>query len=275
MNLLNKLRGFMAVIRFENRFQLVFSRLFFQSPIDVYRFQGLDILVDHSGGDANGIRACLTTNMYRSYVQQMKLPKSGAIVVDIGANAGGCSLLLLSEGVVPATIAAVELNPSTCHRLTFNLMRNFPTTIVTVVNAGISGNRGEAVLQLGAGGSGDSLFGNTTALTEGNQVCVKLLTYDDLIERHIGDRHVDLCKMDIEGSEWDIFFSTHCARIIQCKNILMEVHPRTGHALSEILTKIESYGFSLQPQLKIDDVYWFKRVSTANLQTEIRMVAAH
>ena len=60
MSLGNKIRGLREVWAFDNRLSLILAKTFFRSEnLQVYRYKGVEILVDHAGGDNNGTARCL------------------------------------------------------------------------------------------------------------------------------------------------------------------------------------------------------------------------
>jgi hypothetical protein len=155
----NKINGVKEIWHFDNRWQLVLSRLFFSSEkLNVYRYKGLDILEDHSAGDANGAREVLTSSMYRQFLSLMNL--SGEInVLDLGTNNGGFPLLLKSENVRIKKLACVEFNPRTFSRMRFNIERNFDCEFIGL-NVAVCGENKEIEIALKAGSTGDSIYFN-------------------------------------------------------------------------------------------------------------------
>ena len=254
---MSKVRGFLEVIQFDNWLQLVISRLFFRPSIDIYYYRGLEILVDHAGGDVNGIRACLVTPMYRQFLDKMSLPKSGVNVVDLGANSGGFSLLLKAEGLEVAKLVAAELNPQTYRRLVLNLERNFRDTEIVVLNEGIFSNSGSVELYLGRGSTGDSIDSSATQNQHSKRYLIKTTTLNDFFENSVGECIVSLCKIDIEGAEWDLFFNPGSDRIRQCENVLMEIHAKAGREPGQLVARLANFGFELSGTKA--DVYWFTR----------------
>lgn len=112
----------------------------------VYRKDGLDILVDHGGGDENGTRACIATDMYRRYLPLFNLP--GPVrVLDLGANGGGFPLMLKLAGVSLARVVSIEMSPLTFSRLQLNLATNLGSTAVAI-NAAICGPRSASRVSL-------------------------------------------------------------------------------------------------------------------------------
>src|SRR4051812_3008314 len=107
MSLANKIRGLKEVWAFDNRLWLIITKIFFRREnLQIYRYNGVEILVDHAGGDNNGAREVLTSPMYRRFLPQMKLD-SPANVLDLGANNGGFPLLLHTSGIKLKKVVSV------------------------------------------------------------------------------------------------------------------------------------------------------------------------
>ena len=67
MSLRNKLEGVRAIWRFDNKWELLLSRTLFRShPLTVYRYAGMEILVDHGADDPSGLRNVLVSPMMTS-----------------------------------------------------------------------------------------------------------------------------------------------------------------------------------------------------------------
>lgn len=243
MNFQNKIRGFKEVWQFDNRFSLIFTKTFFpREKLHIYHYKGLDILIDHFAGDANGAREILTSPMYRRFFPQMKL--DGAInVLDLGANNGGFPLLLQVNKIPLKKVVSVELNPKTFVRLRFNLERNLHCSVVAL-NAAICGKNELLKLTLGEGSVSDSIY--NAPPSQGQSYEVEGLTLDEVWARHFRDETVDICKIDIEGAEFDLFFQPSHQSLRKCRYLIMEIHERDGRKAEDILPRIENLGFVRQ-----------------------------
>lgn len=239
MNLKNKIRGINEIWQFDNRWHLALTRLFFpKETTQFYRFKGLEILIDHSAGDANGAREVLTSDMYRKYLTPIK-NKSKITVLDLGSNNGGFPLLLKAENFDLEKIVCVELNPRTFSRLRFNMERNFEGKF-TALNCAVTGNNREINLNLGSGGAGDNIYTGGGA----NNYRIQGFDFDEIYRSTLGEKITDICKMDIEGAEFEIFGGSDFTKLKKCKYLLIEIHHGKDRPRKTVLNKLSEIGFA-------------------------------
>ncbi len=127
------------------------------------------------------------------------LASQARCVLDIGAYTGWYSIL--SAVLNPtARVLAFEANPKVAQSLRKNLELNNLEN-VEVVECAVSAEDGEARFHLGADGLPPS--SSLEAEWEGlyQTIAVETRSIDSVIESY-GRPHVDLVKIDIEGSEW-------------------------------------------------------------------------
>lgn len=244
MSLATKLRGLREVWAFDNRLWLFVTKtLFRREHLHIYRYKGMDILVDHAGGDANGAREVLTSPMYSRFIPTMELdgPQN---VLDIGASNGGFPLLLASKGVRLKRLVSVELNPRTFTRLHFNLNRNLDCEI-KALNAAVCGERRTINVSLGNGGVSDSIYRGAENGEE-RPYDIDGVTFDDLYEKYFDGETVDVCKIDIEGAEFEIFATPGHRHLAKCRYLIIEIHEGDGRTTAQILPQIEALGFVRQ-----------------------------
>jgi FkbM family methyltransferase len=268
MSLVHKLGGFRSILQFDNRWQLVAQRLLFsRTDLHVYRIKGMEILVEHSAGDVAGIRECFTTNMYQQYLDVMDLRgrAGGLRVLDCGSHIGSFSLLLQATGHAIKQLACVELNPVTFSRLRFNIEHNLPGVNATLLNAGVAGESGEMEVMLGTGATSDSLYRRTETRNAVPRR-VKLVTMDEVAEQAgFGPEPIDLCKLDVEGAEYQVFARPGHSCLNRCRYLLIEVHPMQGQDPKQVLDALKQMGFVEvpAPSQPYPDVYCFRNQALA------------
>lgn len=258
MSLRNKTRGWREIWAFENRLSLIFTRLFFpREDLQVYRYKSLDIITDRAGGDANGAREVLTSPMYRRFLPHMKFD-GPANILDLGANNGGFPLLLQSCGIALKKVVSVEFNPRTFVRLHFNLLRNLDCEVVPL-NAALCGENCMLDVQAGRGSVSDSIYEQQNP-GEDPFDRIEGITLDKFYETYFQDETIDICKIDVEGAEYDVFLQPDHSQIKNCRYLIMEIHERNGRSADELLPAIASLGFIQQPNDPDADptVHFFK-----------------
>ncbi len=199
--------------------------------------------MDHRGGDANSAREVLTSAMYRRFLPRMKLPDS-VNILDLGVGNGGFPLLLQADSLRLGKVVCLEFNPKTFFRLQFNLHRNLDAD-VTVQNAALCGESKMLEIAIGDGGVSDNIFEKNVGP---NAVVHKIrgLSLDEIIETHFGNEAIDICKMDVEGAEFEVFAGGAYSRLTQCRYLIMEIHESKDRPAEKIINALEQMGFERQ-----------------------------
>ncbi len=241
MDLRNKINGIREIWHFDNRWRILLTRLFFPSEkINIYQYQGMEILVDHSRGDANGAREVLTSDMYRKFIKQMKLgPKVN--VLDLGSSNGGFSLLLKSENVDLKRLVCVEFNPDTFSRLRFNLERNFDCECFPL-NVALCGENKTISVSDFQNSTSDNIY-QTTGISDSALQNVEGLTFNNIFDLHFAKEIVDICKIDVEGAEFEVFENQGFDMIVRCRYVLIEIHHEKGRPREVVRNVFDAYGF--------------------------------
>jgi FkbM family methyltransferase len=153
-------------------------------------------------------------------------PARGESVVDLGANQGLFSVLAAAAGA--SRVIAVEAQRGFAPLLAAHARANGVTDRIELVNALV--------------GAGSGVLASTAArdLASHWGGSVPELTVAELLDRH-GLFHVDLMKIDIEGSEFALFDEP--GWLDRVGRIVMEVHPEHGDpaALQRVLAE---HGFA-------------------------------
>jgi FkbM family methyltransferase len=259
MSLSSKWAGLKSILHFSNSVQLLANRLFFKNALLLYRYKGMDVLIDHEGGDAGGTRLCLTTDMYKHFLPFMSLPLR-IIVLDLGANGGGFPLMLRAEGMSIRKLVCVEMNPNTWTRLVFNIYRNISCK-AQCLNLAIGNANKELEVFLGKGSTSDSIYNSPADKREElEKHIISISTFDAMYENNFHNEIIDICKIDIEGSEYDLFLNPGHERIKKCRYILMEIHPNTKELETGLNEEIKLLGFEQVsvPKQDSENVFLFK-----------------
>lgn len=249
MSVKNKMNGLFACLNFDNPFQLILSRLIFcKSRFVAHRLNGVQFVSDQEGGDECGLRPCLIEGMYDPFIKATGIIKSTSPlkVVDIGANAGGFSLIFSVFKIQVEKLVAVEMNPLTYSRMRLNLLTNFGPQAIPI-NAAIGGYSINLNVPFTFGGTGESVNFSEEACKSAckSSFIVPMRTLDDLLNSEFEGQKIDLLKMDIEGSEWEILEFGRCQRLRDCRHLLIELHPNARFGVADFKIAIQRYGFSL------------------------------
>ena len=146
-------------------------------------------------------------------------------VVDLGANIGMASLYFLWK-YPDATVDAYEIDPDNVVYLTKNLQQ-FPHA--RVHSMGVAAQAGEFTLyQRAEGGSSAS-----SLIPEGDMRKGPLVKTQSL-DTIIGERTIDILKIDIEGSEFEVLQASK--KLSQVRVIIAELEAKkVGHTNQDIL----------------------------------------
>ena len=247
MSIRNKINGIKEIWHFDNRMQLIISRTFFpHQPLNIYRIGNVEFLEDHANGDANGARDVFVSPMYRQYFKE--IDKASPInVLDLGANNGGFPLLLKHEGYTINKLACVEFNPSTFSRMRFNIERNFSSGF-TLFNVAACGDSREISVKIGGGGSSDNIYsGVKIGEREVNETetIIQGLTFDQICSQAFDTNDIiDVCKMDIEGAEFEILPSDTAKRLNDCRYVIVEIHHTPTQDRKLVISEFLNRGFT-------------------------------
>ena len=240
MNLLEKLQGLRDLLKFDQRLHLIFQRVLGRkSGWTVYSKGRLRFLVDHESGDQNGTRDCLTHPMYRDLLRTMQLPKE-LRVFDLGANGGGFPLLCLDQGHTLAALACVEVNPWTFSRLSLNVLHNVGTH-ARLMHAAVGGGERLLRLKLERGGTGHSIYQDRES---GEEVEVPVRTFDSLFHEAFGDGGVDVCKMDVEGAEYETILEGQAECLRRVHYLIIEVHEAPKERQDALRDRLLEFGLA-------------------------------
>lgn len=190
-----------------------------------YSLQGVRLSLD--GKHFGGAREMYCRQVYFPSPQFSLHP--GKWVVDLGANAGLFSLLAALAG---CKVLAVEAQAGFVREIEALASARGVSDRVTVENVLVGG---------GSGVLSDSRKLETASHFGG--VVPRKSSMDALLAKH-GIDEVDLMKVDIEGSEFDLFRSS-APWLARVSRLAMEVHPGHGD-VEDLVATIASQGFRIE-----------------------------
>lgn len=242
-SLSNALSGLRAISQFDRVLFTLSQRLLGRRlGWAIYTKGRLQFLVDHLAGDQSGTRDCIAGPMYRELFTEMQLPRQLRLL-DLGANGGGFPLLCLDLGFELTSLACVEVNPFTHSRLVLNIRQNVGLQ-PKILNVAVGGQARGLVLSFPAGGTGFSIYG-TAAGTANEQALVEVLTLDEIMRRGFGGGAVDLCKMDVEGAEYEAFLDGESESLRRVHFLVIEIHAAEPSERAALASRLSDLGFDL------------------------------
>jgi FkbM family methyltransferase len=187
--------------------------------------------------------------------------RPGKVLLDLGAHLGAWTLLAAARG---CTVVAVEAHPDNVNLLRASVAANNFTT-VHVISAAVSDRAGKLCLRW----SGP--YGYVVPLDQGRDgVEVPARTVDDILAG-LGIGHVDLIKMDVEGSEVQALCGM--AGLLAGPSAPAVFYESNGHCLykfghttSDLRRHMADYGYS---NFRLLTPTGFRPVAPEEVQAEV------
>jgi len=243
---INLLRGLRSNLKFTNRFQLIYERIFRRNlPLTHYIWKNRFVFICNPGlGDHMAIKECFCERVYDQFLDQCDFGSKAVTYVNIGANIGAFDLLLLERGLEIEAGLAVELNPRTYARCLVNLQTNGLLS-TQVVNAGVAGRNERIMFHPGGLSLADSIYPVSRARKNGGTE-IQLLTLQTLLERHAGHfPRFDLLKLDCEQAEYSIIRSSPLEMLRKFRHLIVEFHMEPeNESVKSAYARLEEAGFS-------------------------------
>lgn len=140
-------------------------------------------------------------------------------------------------------VVAVELNPNTFSRMRFNLERNIDCRLV-LLNAAICSPARTHTLRLGNGSVADSIYARRAPSGRAREYQIPGMTLDEICQVAFQGEPIDICKMDVEGAEFEVFFQPGHGAIERCRYLVIEVHDNAGHDPAALLARLSELKFT-------------------------------
>ena len=185
----------------------------------------------------------LRTTYHQIFVQdiyQVNGLGAAPTIIDCGANIG-LSVIAFKQDYPQARILAFEADPALAAMLTWNI-KSLSLTNITVMAKAVGGVNGQVIFQ-----PDGAVDGHVVASMEGvppaTLITVAAVRLSDMI-----DGPVDLLKMDIEGSEYDVIADlSQSGQLSQVKTLICEVHgnPSTRRQFADLWQHLIAAGFHL------------------------------
>lgn len=161
----------------------------------------------------------------------------GAVVYDIGANVGYFSLLAGALSGPTGHVYAFEPLPRNVAFLRRHVTLNRMEARITVLEAAVSKQAGEAAFDLGA----STAMGH---LADSGEIVVRVVCLDDLLES--GElRPPDYMKVDVEGAEYAVLQGARKLLEIYRPVLFLDTHSREAHVPTVALLQSLDYHFEI------------------------------
>jgi FkbM family methyltransferase len=145
-----------------------------------------------------------------------------SVILDLGANVGFFSLYA-AMNAPHAKIYSAEPVPSTFQRLLNHLESNGLTDRVTAMNYAVTGTSGTRFVARENVPAGQKRLLSDGCDHASADIEVPSCTLESILERYSLDR-IDMAKIDIEGSEYEVLLATPPAALRRISRLDLEVH---------------------------------------------------
>jgi FkbM family methyltransferase len=220
-----------AMWRMGDRLMLVGQTLLrpFAPSEQIISLGGFEVIVRKGTSDRFVTHESLGKNDYHV------VPKG--VVLDLGANIGAFSLFASRTAEI---VYALEPDPSNFRQLSRNLAHNKVDNVVPL-QAAIGARSGTALLHGAKYNKGSS---SLVVDVSDDVVEVNVTTLRQLMDEHDLAK-IDLLKVDIEGSEFDLFDGMSDLELSAISEIVMEIHKVPGKSSRTIVDRLRQAGFNV------------------------------
>jgi FkbM family methyltransferase len=174
-----------------------------------------------------------------------ELPRRCGTVLDCGANVGLFSVWAALER--PETrVIALEPFPETFASLQRNVGENGLSSRVQCVRIGLAATAGTRQMETEADSPVRRMLYDQES-PHGGTLTIECATLEGCLDS-FGLERLDLLKMDIEGSEWDVLLSTPPAVLSRIGHVQLEYHEvpkRFGRRPEQLIEHLASAGLRL------------------------------
>ena len=221
---------FKAINQIDNWGDYLGDHLNLKRGFIIYNIKGKRIKTRAGTTDKNIITEIVLTDKY--FPEWLRLENDG-VVIDLGAHIGIFSVM------VNRKVYAIEPNKENFGLLSENIKLNHNN--ITPIKLAISDKNGKETLWNGVHSARNSL---TRIETENSEV-VNTMTLKHFFDKN-KIKKCDLLKIDVEGAEYKILYSTPDSIFNKIKRIVMEIHPIEGKSKQELVEFIKSKNFDVR-----------------------------
>jgi len=165
-----------------------------------------------------------------------------AVILDLGANVGVFTLYA-ARSAPQAKVFSVEPFPPTFRRLVATVRDHQLDSRVTCLNYAATGASGVRLMPDAQLPSQRRALASSASVTSGTEVMGK--TIESILEENRLP-HVDLLKMDIEGSEYEVLLSTPQQVLSRIDRIALEYHGDSApYSKEQLFDHLGQAGFTV------------------------------
>lgn len=225
---------------FQNWITVVLVRLHLgKKPVIVKLRNGAKFKIRRNRWDAYIVRETFTDKVYHKGIAQLG---ENSVLIDIGANIGTFAVFAAIQNK-KIKVYSYEPFEENFLLLKENVALNGLEQEIKTFNCAIGDTECEKEVFLKDSNATSSLYEK-----DGKEVRIKVITLKDVfVDNNI--QTCDLLKVDCEGAEYEIFYSTPSDIFDKIKMITMEYHEEYGTGTREELkTFLEKQGFQVSMQ---------------------------
>ncbi len=223
MNFTTLARDLWLLTNFRNGWEMLWTLRGYPSPCHARLINGKTIV--HPSQKAGLVEAILEVWFEKIYLpKDFYVPNSGDVIVDVGANIGLFAIQIARLNS-DSRIAAFEPFPENFACLSKNVSKFCYAGKISLHQCAISDSYGtEAIVDTGHRSLDHQLIKNSKSYSDvANSIPVNVIPLEGIFEIVEADE-ISLLKMDIEGSEQEVFKSTSEKTLKRLRRVVIEYH---------------------------------------------------
>jgi len=182
------------------------------------------------------------TVLRRDYFIHGATPRPGDLVIDVGGNIGGFTIVAAQRVGPTGRVIAIEPEPAAFDQLVANVRRNGLQN-VTPRRAAIGARAGVIVMRCLSRCLYTTAFSPTDIPPPDKpDIQVPVIPLDQLLTEERIDR-CNLLKIDVEGGEYDILDALSKEAANRIDRIVVEYHPAPGRQYQELFHRLQALGY--------------------------------
>jgi len=221
-------RFFYSVKRIENHWAYILDVVGLQKEMYYIYIEGNKIFIRPNTADRIMIDDVISDQQYFKGIK-----KDLDVVIDLGAHIGLFSILVNAN-----KIYSIEANKQNFKMLKKNVLEN--TNRITPFHLAISDSNKEVKLYNGRMNARNSIMIYDTNEYE--------IVKSSTLERFIKDNNIEVCnilKIDVEGAEYKILYSTPKEIFSRINSIVMELHDVDGEDKNKLVNHLIKMGYDV------------------------------